>query len=332
MTTVESLRVPAAQEAGTVRVSLVIPVMDEEESVTVLHEQLTAVLDSLDVPSEIIYVDDGSRDGTLDRLTDIFRADSRVHVLALRRNFGKTAALVAGFTEARGDTVITLDGDLQDDPAEIPRFLAALEDGYDLVSGWKRVRHDPASKTMPSRLFNATVRHFTGIPLHDFNCGFKAYRREVLDDVKLYGELHRFIPVLAFRRGYRIGELEVTHHPRRFGRSKFGAARLFKGLLDFLKVLFLTRYMQRPLQLFGMLGLLLSAAGALGFLYLFVLKVLGQSIFQSHGPLLFLSGILIVTGLQLFMLGLLGEMMRHYAYQPEEEYSVKRRLTHGEPE
>jgi hypothetical protein len=183
------------------------------------------------------------------------------------------------------------------------------------------------TKTLPSRIFNWTVRHFTGIPLHDFNCGFKAYRREVLEELKLYGELHRFIPVLAYQRGYRIGELEVQHRPRRFGRSKFGPGRLFKGLLDFLMVLFLTRYMRRPLRLFGLLGIALWLLGGLGFGYLLVLKVLGQSIFSTHGPLLYLSGIFVVSGIQLFMLGLVGEMLRHYSYRPAEEFSVRQRLT-----
>jgi glycosyltransferase involved in cell wall biosynthesis len=301
--------------------------MDEEDNVGELHRRLCEVLAALPVRAEIIFIDDGSKDATVGRLEEIYRADERVHIVALRRNFGKTAALLAGFQEARGRVVVTLDGDLQDDPAELPRFLEAIESGKDLVSGWKRVRQDPLTKRLPSRLFNLTVRRSTGIPLHDFNCGFKAYRREVLNELKLYGELHRFIPVLAYWRGYTIGELEVQHHARKFGRSKFGAARMMKGLLDFLMVLFLTRYLQRPLQLFGLLGLLLWILGGAGFAYLLVLKVLGQSIFQTHGPLLFLSGILIVSGLQLFMLGLVGEMLRHYAFHPSEEYSVKRRLS-----
>lgn len=306
--------------------SLVIPVLDEEESVGELHRRVAAVLDEMPQSSEIIFVDDGSRDGTLDRLGELHAADCRVQVLSLRRNFGKTAALLAAFQEARGSVIVTLDGDLQDDPKELPRFLAAIAEGNDLVSGWKWRRHDPLTKTVPSRLFNFTVRRTTGIPLHDFNCGFKAYRREVLDELKLYGELHRFIPILAYWKGYRIGELRVEHHARQFGRSKFGAGRLFKGLLDFLKVLFLTRYLQRPLQLFGLLGFVLLSLGGLGFLYLLGLKLAGQSVFQTHGPLLFLSGILIVTGIQLFMLGLVGEMLRHYSFQARDEYSVKRRL------
>jgi glycosyltransferase involved in cell wall biosynthesis len=327
MTSLVEARSDALEPARSVGLSVVIPVVDEEGNVDELHRQLAEVLDSLPLTAEIVFVDDGSRDGTVRRLEGLFEADPRVRVVALRRNFGKTAALVAGFAEARGEVVVTMDGDLQDDPAELPRMLEALHGDLDLVSGWKKVRHDPWTKTLPSRLFNATVRRFTGIPLHDFNCGYKVYRREVLQDLRLYGELHRFIPVLAYWRGYRIGELAVHHHPRRSGRSKFGAARLFKGLLDFMKVLFLTRYMQRPLQLFGLLGLALSTLGIFGLVYLGVLKLLGQSVFQTHGPLLFLSGILLVSGLQLFVLGLLAEMLRHYSYDATAEYSVRRRLS-----
>jgi glycosyltransferase involved in cell wall biosynthesis len=308
---------------------VVIPVFDEAHSIEPLHRQLGSALAAIGAPSEIIFVDDGSGDDTLQQLAALSEHDPRVRAISLRRNFGKTAALLAGFQEASGEVIVTMDGDLQDDPKELPRFLSAIDGGYDLVSGWKRKRRDPASKTVPSRLFNLTVRRATGIPLHDFNCGYKAYRREVLEELKLYGELHRFIPVMAYWRGYRVGELEVEHHPRQFGRSKFGTGRLFKGLLDFVKVLFLTRYLQRPLQLFGLLGVILLLLGAAGFGYLFVLKLMGQSLFNAHGPLLFLSGILIVSGLQLFMLGLIGEMLRHYSFHPDDEYSVKVRLSSG---
>lgn len=314
------------ESGGHPYLSIVVPVFEESESIAPLHAQLDAALKNLGITAEIIFVDDGSRDQTFERLEELYSEDPRVRVISLRRNFGKTAALLSAFQEARGNIIVTMDGDLQDDPKELPRFLAAIDSGCDLVSGWKRKRHDPSSKTLPSRLFNATVRGASGIPLHDFNCGYKAYRREVLDELKLYGELHRFIPVMAYWRGYKIGELEVDHHPRQFGRSKFGPGRLFKGLLDFVKVMFLTRYMQRPLQLFGLLGLVLLLLGGAGFTYLFVLKLLGQSLFNSHGPLLFLSGTLIVTGLQLFMMGLIGEMLRHYAFRPQDEYSVKTRL------
>lgn len=306
--------------------SLVVPVFDEVQSLTALHEQIAAALDKLPVRAEIVFVDDGSRDGSDSCLEELFRDDDRVRVITLRRNFGKTAALLAGFRDARGQVVVTLDADLQDDPKEIPRFLATLDEGFDLVSGWKRVRRDPVTKTFPSKLFNATVRVFTGIPLHDFNCGYKAYRSEVLADLKLYGELHRFIPVLAYWRGYRVCEIPVEHHRRQYGRSKFGPGRLLKGMLDFMKVLFLTKYLQRPLQLFGPLGIGLSAIGLAGFIYLLILKLMGQSVFQTHGPLLFLSGTLIVSGIQLFCFGLLGEMLRNVTFEPSEEYSIRRRL------
>ncbi|HEX6510203.1 MAG TPA: glycosyltransferase family 2 protein [Chloroflexota bacterium] len=319
-------RTDIEESRQVVDISLVIPVYEEAESLHELYRQIADVLETLPMSAEVIFVDDGSKDATAETLRQLFEADPRVRVLCLRRNFGKTAALLAGFQEAQGRVIVTLDGDLQDDPKEISRFLESLDEGNDLVSGWKRRRHDPITKTAPSRLFNAVVRRSTGIPLHDFNCGFKAYRSEVLDELKLYGELHRFIPVMAFWKGYRIGEIEVEHHPRRFGRSKFGTGRLFKGLLDFLKVMFLTRYMQRPLQLFGILGLGVWLLGVLGFLYILALKVEGQSVFQSHGPLLFLSGILIVGGIQLFMLGLVGEMLRHYAFRASDEYSVRQRL------
>lgn len=326
MTDLEALVTAVSPASGEIDLSLVIPMHDEEESVQELHGRLAEVLAHMPQRAEVIYVDDGSRDQTLQRLEELYAQDERVRVLSFRRNFGKTAALVAGFGEARGGIIVTMDADLQDDPAELPHFVAEIEAGKDLVSGWKRVRHDPPSKTIPSRFFNLMVRRSTGIPLHDFNCGFKAYRREVVDELKLYGELHRFIPVMAYRRGFSIGEIAVQHHPRRFGRSKFGAGRFLKGFLDFAMVLFLTRYMQRPLQLFGVLGLSLWGLGALGMLYLLVLKVMGQSVFQTHGPLLFLSGILIISGIQLFMLGLVGEMLRNYAFRPQEEYSLKRRL------
>ncbi|MGH2442239.1 MAG: glycosyltransferase family 2 protein [Chloroflexota bacterium] len=334
MITKQSSRWPVAthdaalepSESPLIDISIVIPVVDEAENIEDLYREIHSALAGIDEAAEIIFVDDGSRDDTLQRLEGLHDVDPRVQVLGLRRNFGKTAALLAGFQEARGSIVVTMDGDLQDDPSELPRFLTSIRDGTDLVSGWKRVRNDPWTKTMPSKLFNLTVRRATGIPLHDFNCGFKAYRSEVLEELKLYGELHRFIPILAYWKGYRVGELEVRHRPRKFGRSKFGAGRLFKGMLDFLKVLFLTRYLQRPLQLFGFLGLGLLSLGCAGFVYLLVLKLLGQSVFQSHGPLLFLCGILIISGIQLFMLGLVGEMLRHYSYQPADEYSVKRRL------
>lgn len=309
--------------------SVVIPVLDEEGSVEELHHELTKVLDGLGLDYEILFVDDGSRDQTFDRLANIFRSDRRVRVISLRRSFGKTAGLVAGFRECKGRIVITMDGDLQDDPEEIPRFLQALDGGCDLVVGWKRERHDPITKRAPSRIFNAVVRRSSGIGLHDFNCGFKAYRREVLDDLRLYGDMHRFVPVLAGWKGYRVGEIPVRHHERRFGRSKFGAGRLVSGIFDFVRVLFLTRYMQKPLQLFGTAGLLLFTLGVAGGIYLAVLKfAYNQSIGLHHLPLLLLTVMLILFGTLLVAIGLIGEMQRHLGYQAADEYSVKVRLEH----
>src|SRR5690606_5817968 len=233
-------------------------------SVEELAARVAGVLDGLGRSFEIIFVDDGSRDATVERIRAARQRDDRVKLVRLRRNFGKAAALTAGFDRARGRCVVTIDGDLQDDPDEIPRLLEGVESGnLDLVSGWKKERRDPLSKTLPSRLFNWATRRVAQVDLHDFNCGFKAYRREVLEQVPIYGELHRYIPVLAARRGFRIGELAVRHHPRRSGVSKYGWDRFYKGLLDLLTVLFITRYTRRPLHLFGAFGMAAFAAGFL---------------------------------------------------------------------
>ena len=247
-----------------------------------------------------------------------------MRVLSFRRNFGKTAALVAGFDSCRGEVIITMDADLQDDPQEIPHFLDKLAEGYDLVSGWKKNRQDPWTKTAPSRVFNKVVSSSTGIHIHDFNNGFKAYRREVTEELKLYADLHRFIPVMAAWRGFRVAEIPVMHHPRIHGKSKFGAGRFARGLLDFMKVLFLTRYMQKPLHLFGGIGVVLVLLGAIFGVYL------TEEHFRTGNigarPLLDLSVLLVITGVQLFSLGLIGEMLRHVTYRRAEEYSVRLRL------
>jgi len=315
---------PADQDVTHIDLSLVIPVYNEVESLPKLYEKLTDVLQAQGCTYELIFIDDGSRDGTFETLRDLHAHDAHVHVLQFRRNFGKTPALVAGFDACRGDVVITMDADLQDDPDEIPNFLDKLAEGYDLVSGWKKNRQDPWTKTLPSRLFNKVVSSSTGIHLHDFNNGFKAYRREVTEELKLYGELHRFIPVMATWRGFRVAEIAVQHHPRRFGKSKFGAGRLAKGMLDFFMVLFVTRYMQKPLRLFGGIGVLLIGIGMLVGVYL------TEEHFRTGNigtrPLLDLSILLLITGMQLFSLGLLGEMLRHVTYRRTEEYSVRQRL------
>ena len=288
-------------------ISVVVPVHDEERSVALLHEELSAALDPLGPPWEVVFVDDGSTDGTFAALTRLHARCDEVRVVRLRRNFGKAAALQAGFEEAQGDVVVTIDGDLQDDPAEIPRLLAKLEEGFDLVSGWKAKRRDPLSRRIPSRIFNRVTGRLSGLRLHDLNCGLKAYRAEVLRGIRLYGELHRFIPVLAHYRGFRVAEVPVNHRPREHGRSRYGMERYVRGFLDLLTVTFMGRYRHRPLHLFGGLGLLLGALGTVVLVYLTLLKALGNAI--GHRPLLTLGVLLVVVGVQLVSLGLVSELV-----------------------
>jgi glycosyltransferase involved in cell wall biosynthesis len=274
-----------------------------------------------------VFVDDGSRDGSWAVVRGLAERDPRVKGIRFRRNFGKAAALTAGFRAARGSIVFTLDGDLQDDPAEIPRFLAKLEEGetFDVVSGWKRTRHDPWHKVGPSRVFNRMVSALTGCRLHDHNCGFKAYRREVLDEVTLYGELHRFVPVLAQERGFRVTEVVVNHRARKFGHSKYGFARFIKGLLDLLTVHFLSRYGQRPLHVLGALGLGMLTMGGLGMTYLAVIWLMGDRPIGNR-PLMFYSGTLLGVGTQLLCMGILAEMVTAYNIQESDTFSVAETL------
>ncbi len=288
-------------------ISVVVPVHDEERSVALLHDELGAALDAVGRPWEAVFVDDGSTDGTFAALTRLHAAHDNVRVVRLRRNFGKAAALQAGFEESQGDVVVTIDGDLQDDPAEIPRLLAKLEEGFDLVSGWKTKRRDPPTRRLLSRVFNAVTGTLSGLRLHDLNCGLKAYRAEVVRDLRIYGELHRFIPVLAHYRGFRVAELPVNHRPREHGRSRYGMERYLRGFLDLLTVTFMGRYRHRPLHLFGGLGLALGAIGALLLGYLTVLKLSGEAI--GHRPLLTLGVLLVVVGVQLVSLGLVSELV-----------------------
>jgi len=290
-------------------VSIIVPVMNEADTIAALAEQVIAVSDrqSSFVLRELRFVDDGSTDDTWQRIVDATRKDARLGGIRLRRNFGKATALQIGVAEVTGDIVVTMDGDLQDDPNELPRFVAAIEAGSDVVSGWKKTRHDPIGKTWPSKLFNWITARTSGIPLHDFNCGYKAYRREVFDTVRLYGELHRFVPVLAHAYGFRIGEIEVTHHPRRFGHSKYGARRFLRGLLDLFTVVTVTRYARKPGHLFGAGGLLLGFIGALILAWLSIDWLRGEPI--GHRPLLQAGVLLVLVGVQLLMFGLLAELM-----------------------
>jgi dolichol-phosphate mannosyltransferase len=298
-------------------ISIVVPLHDEERSVALLYDELRAALEPLGTPWEAIFVDDGSTDGTFAALTRLHNSEQNVRVVRLRRNFGKAAALGAGFDQARGETVVTIDGDLQDDPAEIPRLLAKLDEGFDLVSGWKTRRRDPLSRRLLSKVFNRVTGALSGIRLHDMNCGLKAYRAEVVHGVRLYGELHRFIPVLAHYRGFRIAELPVNHRPREHGRSRYGVERYIRGFLDLLTVSFIGRYRHRPLHLFGGLGLILGVLGTAVLAYLTVLKAMGNSIGQR--PLLLLGVLLVVIGLQFFSLGLISEMITSHHEERAQE-------------
>ncbi len=302
--------------------SFVIPLLNEEGSLEALHEAITESAESLSLEYEIVFVDDGSTDRSPSILRELYERDAKhVRVIQLRRNFGKMAAMTAGFARARGDLVVTLDADLQDDPAELPKLLAKLGEGYDLVVAWRANRNDPVSKKLPSKLANLTVSTLTGVKIHDVNCGFKVYRREVLEDLKLYGELHRYIPVLAHWKGYRIAEVPVTHHPRRHGRSKYGIGRLGRSYIDFLSVLFLTTYLKRPMQLFGMAGTTVALLGTLIMLYLAGVWLIEGGI--GWRPLLFVGITALVVGIQLVSVGLLGEMLRNISFHPEEEYSIR---------
>jgi glycosyltransferase involved in cell wall biosynthesis len=309
-------------EPAELDVSVLVPVKDEAESVEELAARVASVLDRLGLSFEIIFVDDGSRDGTPKRVKAARERDGRVKLVRLRRNFGKAAALCAGFDHSIGRIILTMDGDLQDDPEEIPRFLSVLEEQeLDLVSGWKRRRQDPASKRIPSRLFNWVTRKLAQVDLHDFNCGFKAYRREVLAEIAVYGELHRYIPVLASRRGFAVGEIQVNHHPRRHGVSKYGWDRFYKGLLDLITVLFITRYTRRPLHLFGAFGLLFLAGGFGINLYLAIAWFGGEDL--SNRPLLQLGILLMLLGIQVLTTGLVGEMITFKNFRRRDSYSIK---------
>ena len=288
-------------------ISVVVPVRDEEHTVAALHEQLVTALAGRGEPWEVVFVDDGSRDGTHAALVRLHDRTDNVRVVRLRRNAGKAAALDAGFREADGEIVVTIDGDLQDDPAEIPRLLATLDEGFDLVTGWKTRRNDPAARRVLSRVFNTVTGWVSGLRLHDMNCGLKAFRAEVARELDLYGELHRFIPVLAHDLGFRVTEIAVNHRPREHGRSRYGMERYLRGFLDLLTVTFMSRYRHRPLHLFGGLGILLSAIGGAILVYLTIVKLTGEAI--GRRPLLLLGVLLVVVGIQFLSLGLLSELV-----------------------
>jgi len=288
-------------------VSIVIPAKDEEGSIEPLCHAIVKELTKLNTGYEIIFVDDGSTDKTFDILSHLHKNNPKIKIIKLRGNFGKSIALQSGFKLAKGQVIITLDADLQDDPKEIPNFLAKINEGYDLVSGWKKERHDPLSKTLPSKIGNFTTRFLTGIKIHDLNCGFKAYRKEVVNNLNLYGELYKYIPVLAEKQRFRVGEIIVTHHSRQFGKSKFGWGRNIKGFLDLLTVVFLTSYLSRPGHFFGTSGIISFLGGFIIGLYITYLRITTGTI-QNRHPLLFLGMLLMIVGIQLVTTGLLAEM------------------------
>jgi glycosyltransferase involved in cell wall biosynthesis len=297
------------QESGSPRrrLSVVVPLLNEEATLEQLYRELEAALVPTGLEWEIVFVDDGSTDGSYRELVRLHAAHLNVRVVRLRRNFGKAAALAAGIEVAAGEVVITMDADLQDDPAEIPKLLAKLDDGFDVVSGWKCDRHDPFVRRFVSRIYNTTTRLATGVKLHDMNCGLKAYRTEVFQHVRLYGERHRFVPVLAHHLGFSVAELPVNHRARENGRSRFGIERYLRAPFDLLTIVFMGRYRHRPLHLFGGLGVMASVAGVAILGYLTVDKIGGSGI--GNRPLLLLGVLLVVVGVQLLSLGLIGEML-----------------------
>ncbi len=293
---------------GRPKVSLIVPVFNEEGSLTLLHDRLTEILTDLGESYEVVFVDDGSRDGSFAQLRALSESDSAVRVVRLRRNFGQTAALMAGFDQARGQILVTIDADLQNDPADIPMLLRKLDEGYDIVSGWRKHRTDPLlTKGLPSKLSNKLASWLTGIHLHDYGCTLKAYRREVIDELHLYGELHRYIPAVASAIGVRVAEVEVRHHPRGYGSSKYGAGRLVRGLLDLITVKLLLTYMNRPMQMFAGLGLLLMGVGGMAGIATVLMKVF-MGVDMTGNPLLYLSTLGLITAIQFLSMGFLGEI------------------------
>ena len=316
---------------AAVDLSVVIPVLDEAENLPTLAERLTRSLDALGNTYEIIVVDDGSRDNSFAILRELARRDPRMRVVRLRRNFGQTAAFSAGFDRARGQVVVTLDADLQNDPDDIGMLLDKIDQGYDVVSGWRAFRQDPfLNRRLPSIIANWLISRVTGVRLHDFGCSLKAYRAEVLAGIRLYGELHRFIPAIASWQGVSVTELPVHHAPRKFGRSKYGIGRTLRVILDLITIRFLLSYGTRPMQIFGLLGLSVSGLGfALGLYLTYAKLILGESI--GSRPLLMLAVLLLVVGVQLVTMGLIGELVvrTYYETQSKAIYVVREELGAG---
>lgn len=297
-------------QESKMELSIVIPLLNEHESIPELYQSIVREVSVMNCVYEIIFVDDGSTDGSFDLISKLHENHECVRGIRLRRNFGKSLALNEAFRRANGDIVITMDADLQDDPKEIPKLIDKLNEGYDLVSGWKKIRKDSViSKNIPSKLFNTMVGWGSGLKLHDFNCGLKAYRRAVVEKLHLYGEMHRFVPALVHAQGYRVTEIAVKHHPRKFGESKFGMTRFTHGFFDFMTVIFLMKFLKRPMHFFGGLGSLVSALGIVICAYLTYLWFAGEII--GHRPLLILGVLLIIVGMQMVTTGLVAEMLNY---------------------
>ncbi len=313
-----------ALNSNVYSLSVVIPLFNEDESLPELYQEIRKVCENRFNTYEIIFIDDGSTDHSMKVLEKLNQSDARVKVIQFRRNYGKSEALSAGFQAATGDYVVTMDADLQDDPAEIPNFIDCLEEGYDLVSGWKKHRHDPLSKRLPSKLFNKVTSLLTGIKIHDFNCGLKMYRKEVIKSVNVYGEMHRYIPVLAQWEGFRVTERVVNHRARKFGKTKFGMSRFTNGLFDLMTVMFFSKYTKRPLHLFGLLGLFSGLAGSGITLYLVLNRIINRA-YLSNRPLLFVGILLLIVGVQFISIGLLGEMITR-SQNETSKHAIRRKL------
>lgn len=299
--------------------SFVIPVFNEEQNVTILYNRIKQVMRENSFKHEIIFIDDGSTDRTYDNLLKI--QDKSVKLIRFQRNFGKAAALSAGFAEASGDIVFTMDGDLQDNPGDIPKFIEKLKQGYDLVSGWKYRRRDPWNKRLPSKFFNWLTNVTMGVGIHDSNCGFKAYKSEVIKNLRIYGELHRNIPALVKWKGFRVGEVKVTHYPRKYGKSKYGIERLAKGFIDLITVKFLISFVRRPMHFFGSLGIVCLLIGFFWGIYLAIIKIIYKSSIGQR-PALILCVLFIIFGAQLMSTGLLGELF--ISMNKQKEYVIKK--------
>ena len=299
-------------------ITIIIPVYNEELSINSLYNELKHITDNYFNEYEVIFIDDGSNDSSFKIINEISSSDSNIIAIKLNRNYGKSDALNEGFKIAKYDYIVTLDADLQDDPAEIPNLINKINEGYDLVSGWKKIRHDPWTKTFPSKIFNFFTRLLTGVKIHDFNCGLKAYRSSVVKSIEIFGGRHRYIPALAGQKNFSVSEIIVNHRPRKFGTTKYGGSRIFHGFFDLLTILFLNKYTQHPLHFFGMIGLTTFTAGVFTeFIVLYYKFFLGEP-FAKHIALLLLGLSLIFIGIQFFSIGLLGEMMARYSQRKED--------------